>query len=167
VLVGLPGSGKSTVGPILAARLGWRYADLDREVEREAGRSIADLFHAAGESAFRAMEARLTLALSSLPELVLSTGGGWAAQPGLLEALPPGSAVVWLRVSTSEALRRLQDSHEQRPLLAVPDPGAALDALAGQRTHRYSLADCTVDVDGRDASAVAEEISTWLERSTS
>jgi shikimate kinase len=125
------------------------------------------MFQAEGESAFRAMESRLTVALSSVPELVLSTGGGWAAQPGLLEALPPGSAVVWLRVSTAEALRRLQDSREQRPLLAVPDPRAALEALAGQRTHRYALADCTVDVDGRDAGAIAEEISTWLERSTS
>jgi shikimate kinase len=113
------------------------------------------------------MEARLTAELSSLTRTVLATGGGWAAQPGLMEALPPGSAVVWLRVSPGQALRRLRDSPGQRPLLAGPDPLGALLALAEQRTHRYALADCTIDVDARPAAAVAEEISEWLERSTS
>jgi shikimate kinase len=125
------------------------------------------LFQQDGETAFRAMEARLTVELSSLTQTVLATGGGWAAQPGLIEALPPGSAVVWLRVSPEEALRRLRDSPGQRPLLAGPDPLGALLALAEQRTHRYALADRTIDVDARSAAAVAEEISEWLERSTS
>jgi shikimate kinase len=163
----LPGSGKSTVGPILANRLGWRFLDLDSEIQRLAGRSIAELFQQDGETAFRAMEARLTAGLSSLTHTVLSTGGGWAAQPGLIEGLPPQSAVVWLRVPPEEAVRRIRDSPGLRPLLAGPDPLRDLIALAEQRTHRYALADCTIDVDARSPDAIAEEISEWLERSTS
>jgi shikimate kinase len=113
------------------------------------------------------MEARLTAGLSSLPDTVLATGGGWAAQPGLLEALPEGSAVVWLRTTPEQALRRLGSRHDQRPLLAGPDPLQAMTDLDRQRSHRYALADRTVDVDGRDAAAVTQEISEWLERSTS
>jgi shikimate kinase len=163
----LPGSGKSTVGPILARRLGWRFLDLDSEIQRLAGKSIADVFQHDGEMAFRAMEAQLTAGLSSLTHTVLSTGGGWAAQPGLIEGLPPDSAVVWLRVTPEEALRRMLDCPGQRPLLAGPDPLRVLHVLAEQRTHRYALADCTIDADARAPAAVAEEISEWLERSTS
>jgi shikimate kinase len=125
------------------------------------------VFQQDGESAFRAMEARLTAGLSSHTQTVLSTGGGWAAQPGLIEALPPGTALVWLRIQPEEALQRLRGSPDQRPLLAGPDPLGAMLALAEQRTHRYALADCTIDVDARAADAVAQEISEWLERSTS
>jgi shikimate kinase len=154
------------VGAILAGRLGWRHVDLDSEVEVLAGRSIADVFRTDGESAFRAMEARLTAGLSSLTDAVISTGGGWAAQPGLLEAVRPGSVVVWLRTRPEAAVRRLAGDPVARPLLSAPDPLAAMEELAVRRNHRYALADCTVDVDGRDADAVAAEISEWLERST-
>jgi shikimate kinase len=167
VLVGLPGAGKSATGPLVAARLGWRCVDVDREIARRTGRSIAELFQTEGESAFRAMEARLTVELSSLSELVLVPGGGGAAQPGLLESLPAGSALVWLRVSPEEAVRRLRGSPERRPLLAGPDPLAAMRALARQRTERYAHADLAVDVDGRSAAEIAETITEWLERSTS
>jgi shikimate kinase len=113
------------------------------------------------------MEARLTVELSSGSDLVLATGGGWAAQPGSLEALPSGTATVWLRVSVAEAIRRLRGSPGQRPLLAGPDPLAALSALAEQRNARYALADLTIDVDDRTAAEAAGTISAWLRRSTS
>jgi shikimate kinase len=166
VLIGLPGAGKSTVGPILARRLGWQCLDLDHEIMRRTGRTVAELFHADGEAAFRAMESRLTVELSSLPERVLAPGGGWAAQPGALESLPAGTAVVWLRIAPEEAIRRLRGSSVDRPLLSGPDPLANLRALARQRTERYARADLTVDVDGLAAAETAEIITEWLRRST-
>ena len=167
VLVGLPGAGKSAIGPLLADRLGWRFIDVDAVITAQTGLSIADVFRRDGESAFRAMELRLTAALSSEPATVLAPGGGWAAQPGALEALPSGTAVVWLRVSVDEAIRRLRGSPEERPLLAGPDPAAALQSLAESREHRYALADLAVDVDGRTPAEVADTISEWLRRNTS
>jgi shikimate kinase len=166
VLVGLPGAGKSTVAPLLAARVGWRCIDFDREIMDRTGHSVAELFRREGEAAFRAWEARLTAELCSLPNVVLAPGGGWAAQPGSLEALPAGTAVIWLRVSPEEAIRRLGGSPLERPLLAGPDPLAALSTLAEQRRERYERADFVVDVDGRSAAATAEIISEWLKRRT-
>lgn len=140
---------------------------MDEQIVRETGLTVAQLFEQQGESAFRQLEARLTARLSSQANLVLAPGGGWAAQPGSLEGLPPGSAVVWLRVSPEEAIRRLGGSPVQRPLLAGPDPLGALRDLAAHRAERYALADLTVDVDGRSAAATVDIILEWLERSTS
>jgi shikimate kinase len=167
LLIGLPGSGKSTVGPLLAQRLDWPFLDVDAEIERRTGMSIAGLFHSGGETAFRDMELRLTAELSSLSPVVLATGGGWAAQPGALDALPAGSATVWLRVSPAEAIRRLRGSPVERPLLAVTDPLAALTALAGRREGSYARAGIAIDVDGRTATDIADDILAWLTGSTS
>jgi shikimate kinase len=166
VLVGLPGAGKSTVGRMLASRLGWTFTDIDEEIVDRTGATVPELF-TRGEAAFRELEARLTAELSSLTHTVLAPGGGWAAQPGSLEALPAGTPVVWLRVSPDEALRRLRGSPIPRPLLAGADPLAVLHELAQQRTERYARADLIVDVDGRAAAEIAEEITEWLQRSTS
>jgi shikimate kinase len=167
VLIGLPGAGKSTVGAALAGRLGWRFIDFDDEIVSRTGRSVDQLFQLDGETAFRAMEARLTAELSSLPDVVLAPGGGWAAVPGMLEALPPDSRVVWLRISPDEAIHRLRGSPVIRPLLRGPDPHGALRALAAQRTDRYARAALTVDVDGLGTDDIVDIITAWLDRNTS
>lgn len=167
VLIGLPGGGKTTVGACLARLLGWRFVDIDAEIVRTTGRSIADLFQSDGESAFRAMEAELTAALSSQSAIVLAPGGGWAAQPGALDALPPGTAVVWLRVSPEEAIRRLGGSPHVRPLLAGADPLGALRKIGRERHEYYSRAHLAVDVDGRATDDISRTIIEWLRRNIS
>jgi shikimate kinase len=168
VLIGLPGSGKSTTGAHLADRLGWSFFDVDGEIERRTGSTIAELFRTDGESAFRAMEARLTAELSSLAETVLAPGGGWAAQPGALDSLPPDTAVVWLRVAPEEAIRRLRGSPlRDRPLLSGPDPLGTLRALHDQRTRHYERAGLVIDVDGLGVDEISRTIIEWLRRSIS
>jgi len=167
VLIGLPGAGKSSVGAALARDLGWRFVDIDSEIMRITGRSVADVFRSDGEAAFRAMEARLTAELSSQAEVVLAPGGGWAARPGALEALPAGTVTVWLRVSPEEAIRRLGGSPLERPLLAGADPLDTVRRLSLVRNEYYSRADLHVDVDGRATEEISRTISEWLRRNIS
>jgi shikimate kinase len=167
VLTGLPGSGKSTIGPILARLLGWTFVDVDAHIVAHTGSTIAELFRDLGETGFRSLELQLTVELSSRSRCVLAPGGGWAAQPGSLESLPAGSAVVWLRVAPEEALRRIEGTHASRPLLAGDDPLAAIRQLDRLRSARYAQADRVVDVDNRTSDAVAMEICEWLKSNTS
>jgi hypothetical protein len=106
VLVGLPGSGKSSVGRRLARRLGLPFVDLDVAVERRAGRSIPELF-AGGEAEFRALEAAMSAELAALPPLVLAPGGGWMANAAAVAPLRPVGRIIYLRVTPETAIRRM------------------------------------------------------------
>ena len=165
--MGLPGAGKSTVGPELAAALGWAFVDVDAEIVRRTGLSVAGYFEQHGERAFRVEETRLTAELCSRDRLVLAPGGGWIARPGSFEGLPPGTAVVWLQVSPDEAVRRLSDSDELRPLLQTVDPGATAAALLAARRPRYALAHFALAVDGRSPADLTRDIVEWLTTSIS
>ena len=156
VLIGLPGSGKSTVGRLLAEALGWRFLDVDRMIERQTGRSITDIFRAQGEAAFRRLEAEAAHAALEARDAVVAPGGGWAAAPGSLESLAPDALSVWLKVSPGVALTRMGHAHD-RPLLA-DDPAAGLERLHRQRSARYADAALTVETDGRTVDEVVETI---------
>ena len=91
--------------------------------------------------------------------MVLAPGGGWITQPRLLDALGPGSLVVWLRVSAQEAVRRALADDVHRPLLAGPDPLGKARLLLDEREPLYYLADAVVDVDGREVDDVVEQIT--------
>src|SRR5687768_957538 len=108
-------SGKSAVGAELARRLGWTHLDLDREIERVAGRTVREIFAADGEAAFRRMEAEATAAVARRTGIVLSPGGGWITNPDLLDALGPGTLCAWLQVSPEEAVRRAAAEPGERP----------------------------------------------------
>lgn len=162
LLVGFMAAGKTTVGRILADRLGWRFFDIDEAIVRAAGRSVAEIFESAGETAFRAMEAERTLEMLAQTEAVIAPGGGWAAMPGALDALPPDCLVVWLRVSAGEAVRRALAEGGVRPLLAGDDPVVRARELLAAREASYRRAGLAVDVDGRDPTAIAAEIESHI-----
>ena len=162
VLLGFMAAGKTAVGAELARRLGWAHLDLDREIERREGRTVAAIFAAEGEGRFRELEARATAELASRSRVVLSPGGGWITGAGNLEALGPGTLAVWLQVSPGEAVRRAGAAPGERPLLAGSDPLEAARRLLEARAPLYARAGLHVDTEGRSPGEVAAIIQTEL-----
>ncbi len=158
ILVGLPGAGKSTVGPLAARELGWAYLDLDELIEQRTGHSVADIFTEQGEAAFRELERTLTIELRTLPPMVLSPGGGWVTTPGNVELLRPPGTMFYLEVSVSTALSRMGVGVEARPLLAGPDAEGKLGALLDARKTSYLQANHTVSVEMLTPTAIAHRI---------
>lgn len=158
VLVGLMGAGKSTVGPLLARSLGWRYLDLDGEIEHLAAQPVPDIFSTRGEAGFRALEAEATTRLAGSSGVVIAAGGGWMAQPGVPERLGPGTFIVWLQVTPQSVLARLGPDDTGRPLLMGAQPILRLEQLMAERHAAYSRADAAVDTDGLTPAEVAAAV---------
>jgi len=157
VLVGLPGAGKSTVGALVAARLGWPCIDLDRAIERAAGRTIAELFAQEGEGAFRAWERRLTaeLAPAGGVPVVLVPGGGWIEDPDHRARFGVSLRAVYLAVAPEVAVRRMGASVADRPLLQGADPEEGVRALLRRRESLYLQSNHVVSADSIGAVEVA------------
>jgi shikimate kinase len=135
-LVGLPGSGKSTVGRQLARRLGLPFTDSDHVIEQRLGCHIRDFFEREGEAAFRDIEAQVIADLAAAGDGVLATGGGSVLRAENRAHLRAGGKVIYLRSSPEELFRRLRHD-TQRPLLQVADPLNRLRDLYGQRDPLY------------------------------
>ena len=138
-LVGMPGSGKSTAGPLLAKTLGWRFEDLDRQIEAEAGMSIPRFFEEKGEEAFRATETRLLHQTAAERRLVVATGGGAVLRN--IDWMLEHGRVVWLDPSIAELVARLADAYQERPLLSTTnslDLPRAVEALYRERRPFYA-----------------------------
>lgn len=163
ILTGFMCSGKTSVGRLLAERLGWAFVDFDEVIERREGRRIADIFRERGESYFRSLEAQLTEEVRDRRAVVLAPGGGWAAQPRLVERLRPGSLIVWLRVrpETVRARHRAQAGVE-RPLLRGADPLKAIVSILAARESAYAQADLWIDTDGLAPAEIADAIEARL-----
>ena len=156
------GAGKSAVGTRLADRLGRAFIDTDRAIEAEAGRTVAEIFAAEGEAAFRKRERETVLRLAG-SDRVVALGGGAVAQPGMPRLLAETGTVVYLRAKTATLVGRLDDC-DDRPLLAGLDAQARsdrLDALLAERGAAYATASIAVDT---DASSVAEVVAEVLRR---
>jgi shikimate kinase len=158
VLVGLPGAGKSTVGRGVAAALSLPYLDVDEEIVRRTGFSVAEIFEQQGEEHFRALEIEVTRAIAAGEPSVIAPGGGWLTNSGVLGLFAIRPLVVHLRVSPLVALARLQADLTLRPLLDTEDPLLALDELLRSRASLYSRADLEVDTDVFDAQQVTATV---------
>jgi shikimate kinase len=157
LLVGLPGSGKSTIGRLVAAGLSAPIIDIDGLLVREMGMPVSQIFGMVGEARFREMERDAVNAAQGGNPGVIVPGGGWAAQPGLLEAAKSASLVVYLKCLPATATKRSQQG-EARPPLAGVDPAQRMRALLEERERFYLLAPHQVDADRTEPEAVAAEI---------
>jgi len=147
-LVGFMGTGKSTVGRAMAMRLGFQLLDSDHEIEREKGRTVAQIFATEGEPAFRALERKFVERGHPDRGVVVACGGGLVVQPGMLELLERKGVVVCLHASLETVLRRTGQVRT-RPLLDVADPAARLRQLYLEREPIYKRAGTVILTDAR------------------
>jgi shikimate kinase len=158
-LIGFMGSGKTTVGRLLAGRLGWSFADLDERIARAAGLPIPEIFAREGEPGFRRRETEALRLAAAEKRVVLATGGGAACRDENLTLMLEAGHVAALAVSPQEAVRRA-GAASGRPLLdGAADPVAAAVALLAARQPFYARAHWRVETEGRTPAEVAEEIA--------
>lgn len=157
VLTGFMGSGKSTVGPLLAARLGWRFVDVDEVIEAEAGARISELFSRHGEAAFRERERETIARLAEGEQMVIALGGG-AIETEQVRALllgGTGTVLVHLEVELETTLARCAGTEGLRPILA---DRANLKGRFDRRLPLYRQAHLSIKVDGLTPEEVVDEV---------
>lgn len=130
------GSGKTTVGRMLASRLGLEFVDLDQAIEQRCGVEVALIFEIEGESGFRARERAMLVEIICRDGIVLATGGGSVLDPDNRALLREHALVVWLQTSVDQQLKRLARD-QRRPLLRTPDRRQRLERLASERDPVY------------------------------
>ncbi|HEX9122470.1 MAG TPA: shikimate kinase [Actinomycetota bacterium] len=160
-LVGMPGSGKSTVGPELARRLGVPFVELDVEIERGAGRTVREIFAEEGEAGFRELEAAALVEAATRDPAVVSCGGGVVLEPANRVTLRATGEVVFLSVPLDVLEQRVRPAQD-RPLIHV---AADLERLFRDREPLYrEFAAHVVDAGGTPeevAAAIEEELTRW------
>jgi shikimate kinase len=156
VIVGAPGSGKSTVGAMLADQLDVAFRDVDAVIVERSGKPIAEIFTDDGEAAFRTLEEQVTAELLQLPG-VLSLGGGAVLSPATRVALRGGHRVVWLRIGLSQSVKRV-GLDTARPLLLGNVRGQLLKLLNERAALYTEVATEVVDTDDKTPAQVVEMI---------
>jgi shikimate kinase len=161
VLIGLSGSGKTTVGRLLAKRLGWRFVDTDREIQREQGQTVQAIFREHGEPRFRAIEAEMVAEVCARSNQVIATGGGSPVAVANRERMLDGNLVIFLEGAPSTLATRLTRSiaREPRPMLEDRDLAERLAELGQQRDAAYRCAHHIVQTDHRTPREVADVIA--------
>ena len=163
VLTGFMGSGKSTVGPLLAQRLSWRFEDADHAIEAAAGCGIPEIFRQQGEQGFRQQEYRAIAGLAAEDHLVLALGGGAIETEAVRTLLlsEPHTLLVHLEVELGTTLARCRGTEAERPILA---DSANLAARYQRRLPLYRMAHHSVAVDRLTPDEVVEEIAGLIAR---
>lgn len=157
VLVGMMGAGKTSVGRLLARRLGWEFIDADTEIEASARRSIDDIFADSGERGFREGERRVLAGLVRRRNCVIATGGGAFDDPGTRAKIRAEGVSVWLDAGVDVLLERVSCCGD-RPLLRGGDMRETLERLAAARRPGYAEADIAVETGGRTPGEVADHV---------
>jgi len=158
VLVGMMGSGKSSVGRRLAARLGLPFVDADAEIETAAGMTIPEIFAQRGEAEFRDGERRvIARVLTTRAPLVLATGGGAFMNAETRARIGDLGVSVWLKAEPDVLMRRVR-KRSNRPLLQTADPEGTLRRMLAEREPVYALADLTIISRDDPQDVVVEDI---------
>jgi XRE family transcriptional regulator, aerobic/anaerobic benzoate catabolism transcriptional regulator len=159
-LLGLRGAGKTTIGKQFARRLHVRFVELDRQIEKAADMSLAELFSLYGEDYYRRLE-RETLAevLAEKRPMVLATGGGIVESPDTYALLKKSAVTVWLRAQPEDHWNRVVSQGDRRPMADHPQAMADLRALLAAREPLYAGAEHTVDTSGRGVDEIVDDLA--------
>jgi shikimate kinase len=155
-LIGFMGTGKSSVGRLIADQLSFQFVDTDELIERRAGKTISRIFAEDGEPAFRQLERDIVSQLSDIEKSVISTGGGLGANEQNISSLKEHSLVVCLWASPERIWERV-GSQTHRPLLQEADPMAKIRSLLAAREPFYKQADLLLNTELRSLREVAQQ----------
>ena len=161
VLIGFMGTGKTSVGKILAGKLGFAFADIDKKIEEEYSMTIADMFINKGESYFRSVEQQMVKRLAARKNTVIATGGGAVANAENMKALRENGLIVCLKANV-DSIKARTEGNDNRPLLmALTDEERTkkIEELLATRAEFYDQADYTVDTSELSPMQVADDIA--------
>lgn len=162
VITGFMGTGKTSVGRALAERLSVPFVDTDDLVEKDEGRSIADIFASDGEPHFRQAERQAVVAALEVSGAVVATGGGAVMDPENLRRLKAAAPLVCLMADAETIEARTRAQGASRPLLARPDARERIEKLLEERAAAYAQADLQIDTSNRDVDDLVEQIASFL-----
>lgn len=169
-LIGYRGTGKTTVGKLLADMLGWQWIDSDQEIQQDAGRTIAEIFADDGEPLFRDLETAAVGRIAELQNYVVSLGGGAILRPENCELIRCSGKAIWLTADSETIANRLaadEATADQRPRLTDQSGIAEIESLLAARRELYRRA-ADLDVDtvknspAQVARKIADQVTAWL-----
>ncbi len=157
------GCGKTTVGHVLAQRLGWEFVDLDHAIVEDAGMSVKEIFAAHGEPYFRELESRVLVRIAAGSGQVVSTGGGAVIDRGNRAVMRQYGRIVNLKADVQTIVARVSGNSE-RPLLADGVSVEKIRTMLKAREEFYADADLRIDTTGKDVAGVVDELIDSLKR---
>lgn len=157
ILAGFMGSGKTTVGRVLARNLGWDFLDTDHEIESREGETVPHIFETRGEAAFRDLESALARDLKRMQHHVIATGGGFLVRPENRRAAAEAGPIVLLMATPEQIWHRVRRSRH-RPLLQTADPEGRIRELLMQREDAYASIPLRVETGGKTPYSIAEAV---------
>ena len=162
VLVGFMGTGKSTVGRVIAQKLGFHFIDTDDVIEQTSKAKISDIFAEHGEVYFRDLESQAVKSVALMKNQVVATGGGVVLRSSNIDLLRTGGPIFCLNATPKAIWDRVRSS-QSRPLLRGPDPLKKIETLLDKRAPYYALADHQIETTGVSVDRVANEIISYIE----
>jgi XRE family aerobic/anaerobic benzoate catabolism transcriptional regulator len=158
-LIGLRGAGKSTLGKLLAKKIGWTFVELNKEIERQNGLSVAEIIALYGQEGFRRMEqTALTQLLARKEPMVLATGGGIVSEPLTFDLILSSFYTIWLKAEPEEHMARVRGQGDLRPMADDRSAMAELRNILLSREPLYARASAVVDTAGLSVDAAAARL---------